>query len=591
MCGIVGIVSPEGVLKEELAEAVRSLHHRGPDDSGIYLNAAQTVGLGHTRLSFLDLSLAGHQPMSDESGSLHVVFNGEIYNFLFLKNELESLGYIFRTHSDTEVLLHGFKAWGNHLPEKLKGMFAFAIFDEKSQKLFLARDRFGIKPLYYGIFGKNVVFSSELKALFPFSKVNKKINPGAVALFLANRYIPAPQTIWENIYKLPPAHTLHYEIQNARFQVKKYWQLSIHSKQNSDFRELQFEIEFRLTESVNSHLLSDVPIGSFLSGGMDSTAIVRFMKNKVERPRTFTVGFTGWEKSEDQFARMAADALGADLHVEMLDKMDFDEFDNLSYFFDEPIADISIIPTFKVSELASRHVKAVLSGEGADECFGGYTWQQPGNFYFPDCRSELLSKLFGKRFQDIKTHYIHAMSMGLFDSEELRAAFSDEWQKAVPDDPFAHFDAFKVDGITPLKQIQFLDIHTFMSELILVKIDRASMANSLEVRVPFLDHDFVQFMFSLSEKAYFRPNAQKWVLRNMLTDKVPPLIYDRKKQGFVGPDQFYMNNNLYFENLKGGRLVNEGVIKRDYIIHLFNKKDHWRLWKLFVLERWWRKWM
>lgn len=591
MCGIVGIVSPDGFNKQELSDAVRLLHHRGPDDSGEFVNAMNTVGLGHTRLSFLDLGSSGHQPMTDADGHLHVVFNGEIYNFPALRIELENSGLIFRTNSDTEILLHGYKAWGNRLPQKLKGMFAFALYDEQTGKVLLVRDRFGVKPLYYGIFGNSLVFASELKAIFPFSVAEKKINRSAVSLFLANRYIPTPQTIWEHIFKLPPAHFLEWEVSTSEYTIHRYWKLNPLPRKFSDSDGLQDEIEERLYQSVSSHLISDVPVGAFLSGGMDSTTIVSFMKKELEKPRVFSIGFTGWENSEDRFARMAADVLGADLKVELLEKIDLGDVEKLMYFYDEPLADISILPTFKVSESASRYVKAVLSGEGADECFGGYGWQQPDNFYFPDKWSKLRADIFGKRFSDIKTHYIQSMSMGLFDTGELRNAFTEEWQNTIPADSFAHFDKYQEKGISVLKQIQHLDIHTFMSELVLNKVDRASMANSLEVRVPFLDHELVEFLFSLPEKEYFKADKQKWRLRNYLEDKVPVDIYDRPKQGFVGPDQFYKDYDLYHQLLIHGRLVTEGVINQSYISGLYQNKDHWRLWKLFVLENWWKRWM
>jgi asparagine synthase (glutamine-hydrolysing) len=591
MCGIVGIVSYKGFEKQELSEAVRLLHHRGPDDSGKFINASNTVGLGHTRLSFLDLGKSGHQPMTDAGGHLHVVFNGEIYNFPALRKELEDSGFIFRTNSDTEILLHGYKAWGNRLPQKLKGMFAFALYDEQSGKVLLVRDRFGIKPLYYGIFGNRLVFASELKAILPFSVTEKRINRLAVSLFLANRYIPAPQTIWEHVFKLPPAHFLEWEVSSSEYTIHRYWKLNPNTRKFSDSVDLQSEIEERLQQSVSSHLISDVPVGAFLSGGMDSTTLVSLMKKEVNTPRAFSIGFTNWENSEHRFARMAADALGVDLQVELLEKIDWGDVEKLMYFYDEPLADISILPTFKVSALASGHVKAVLSGEGADECFGGYGWQQPSKFYFPDQWSRLRADIFGKRFSDIKTHYIQAMSMGLFDVRELRNAFTEEWQNAIPPDPFAHFDQYREDDISTLKQIQYLDIHTFMSELVLNKVDRASMANSLETRVPFLDHELVEFLFSLPEKNYFRADKQKWRLRNYLEGKVPSAIYDRPKQGFVGPDQFYMKYDLYHQHLVNGRLVTDGVINQSYISGLYQNKDHWRLWKLFVLENWWKKWM
>lgn len=592
MCGIVGWMDkgnkPNGGVFDTMCSV---LAHRGPDDFGTYLSTSEHVRLGHRRLSFFDLSVAGRQPMVNADGRLAVTFNGEIYNFTELRAELQAMGFRFDTQTDTEVLLHGYVAWGHALPGKLKGMFAFALWDDAAQKLLLVRDRFGIKPLFYAQWGDTFAFASEVKPFLRIPGFPKQIRRESVGLFLANRYVPVPNTLWQHVFKLPPAHWMEVDARTLKTHLHRYWSLEVKEVPH-DARTLSQDIQHKMEESVAQHIRSDVPVGSFLSGGMDSTALVYLMKKVSTEPvDAFSIGFTGWPESEHLYAQKAADALGARLHTLLLEQISMDTVHRLMQHYDDPIADISILPTYAVSGLAHRHVKAVLSGEGADECFGGYWWQQPSRFWYANARSKWKARLTGKSFAQIKAHYIQAMSMGLFDAPELGAAFTPEWQDAVPADPFAHFDAFRLPNVGTLKQIQYLDIHTFMPELILNKVDRASMAHSLEVRVPFLDHELVEFMFSLPQKAYFDPKVQKTRIREILQGHVPQEIYQRPKQGFVGPDRFYMNFDVYRDALPQGRLVTDGVIRPAYLERLFETRDHWRLWKLFVLEHWWQIWV
>lgn len=591
MCGIAGYIDTQKQVKPEQLLAIRDLlAHRGPDDAGIYISDDNAIGLAHRRLSFLDLSQAGKQPMLANDGRYAVSFNGEIYNYRELKIELEQKGYQFLTETDTEILLHGYSAWGNQLPQKLKGMFAFAIYDHQQKILFLARDRFGIKPLFYGIHDNIFVFASELKSILSVSSFPRNIRKKSVGEFLANRYIPTPHTMWENIFKLPPAHWMEVKLSDLNITKKAYWKLQPKASNISD-ENVQEHVDQLLSESLKKHLLSDVQIGSFLSGGMDSSALVMLMKEVGYEPiDTFSIGFENWDESEHLYAKKVADALQVDLHTLLMDKISLATVEKLMYHYDDPIADISILPTYAVSGLAVKTVKAVVSGEGADESFGGYWWHQPSKFHYANSFQKFKANLVGKSFSDIKKHYIEAMSMGLFDHDELQKAFTEQWNEAILEDPFSHFDQFEEKGIATLKQIQYLDIHTFMSELILTKVDRASMAHSLEVRVPFLDHELVEYMFTLPEKSYFDPQVQKSRIRNLLAGKVPQEIYERKKQGFVGPDKFYMDMEVY-ASLQAGRLVSDGVIKKEYVQALLQRKDHWRLWKLFVLENWWKIWV
>lgn len=591
MCGIAGKISVEGYVTEhELHRAAKAIQHRGPDDEGIFINREGNVGLAHRRLSLLDLSKAGHQPMTDANGLVHIVFNGEIYNYPALKAELLQEGFQFRTGADTEVILLGYLAWGTNILSRLKGMFAFAIFDESKHQLLLARDRFGIKPLYYARQGKQLFFGSELKAIRAMNDFESKIRKASVGSFLANRYVADNFTMWEDIRQLGAGHFLLTDTQTLQTKVQSYWTLS--TTISSAPKEVSAIFHQGLRQSVSEHLLSDVPVGAFLSGGYDSSAMVALMQTDLKYPTTaFSIGFEGWKDSEHRYAEIVARHCGADLKTLLLDKIDLDIMPRLMYHYDDPIADISILPTYAVSGLAADHVKALLSGEGADELLGGYWWQKSENFFAGKPWHRWWRQLAGISQKDIKAHYIHAMSMGLFDRVSLQNALTEDYAREQAEDPFTHFDAFMREELSTLKQIQYLDIHTFMGELILKKVDRASMAHSLEVRVPFLDHELAEWLFALPEQAYFQKGVQKPLLRGMLQPYVPESILQRPKQGFVGPDAFYMDFNLYRKTLTGGRLLNDGVIKPAFVEQLLFSKDHWRLWKLFVLEHWWRVWV
>jgi asparagine synthase (glutamine-hydrolysing) len=590
MCGIAGKVSlNQPVTVQELKRAADAIRHRGPDDEGWILSADTTCGLAHRRLSLLDLSHAGHQPMSAAEDKVHIVFNGEIYNYTQIKARLTKAGYSFQTASDTEAILLGYLHWGKELVQQLKGMFAFAILDERKHALLLARDRFGIKPLYFARQGSQFFFGSELKAIRAMDGFESSIRKASVGSFLANRYVADDYTMWEDIRQLKAGSLLLVNTNSLNIREERYWQLPLGKAPDAN---AGMHFKERLIHSVSEHLLSDVPVGSFLSGGLDSSALVALMQSELQYPTTaFSIGFEGWKESEHRYAKMVADRCGANLKTLLLDRIDLEIMPTLMFHYDDPIADISMLPTYAVSGLASQHVKAVLSGEGADELLGGYWWQKPENFFAGKPWQRWWRKLAGISKGDIKSHYILAMSMGLFDRSEISEILLPEWDAAQGDDPFSHFDGLMREELSVLKQIQYLDIHTFMGELILKKVDRASMAHSLEVRVPFLDHELVEWLFALPEEQYFQSGIQKPLLRQMLKAYVPASILDRPKQGFVGPDDFYMNFDLYRNTLVGGRLIIEGVIRPAYLENLLSRKEHWKLWKLFVLEHWWRVWV
>ncbi len=590
MCGIIGIWDFKNrVNTEEFALMRDTMQHRGPDGEGMYVNKTGNIALGHRRLSLIDLSESGSQPMCNEDKTIWLTINGEIYNYKLLKKELEAKGHHFKSSSDSEILIHGYEEWGTDILNKLKGMFAFCIYDQNKQIFFIARDRFGIKPCYYYHLNDVFLFASELKAIVAYSGFNKEIDMTSVSNYFTYRYVPSPATIWKNTCKIPPTHYLLIDA-NQKTQLVEYWKLQ---STNNHFKQdyLIEKTDFLLTNSVKEHLESDVEVGSFLSGGYDSSAVVYYM-NKIKYPSksTFSIGFKGWEQSEHQYAEMVSSKFKTNNTVEILDETSLGIIDDLVYFYDEPIADISIVPTYFVSRMASAKVKAVLSGEGSDEIFGGYTWHRNENSYLKNLFSVLANK-HTERAKYSVSDYANAMSMGLFDKKPLMDIIGKDFHTSIPEDPFWFYRQHYKPEIGGIKTFQYMDIKTFMGELVLTKIDRASMANSLEVRVPFLDHELVEFLFSLTEKDYIKKHIQKFLLFENIKNHLPKEILQRKKQGFVGPDSYYMNLNWYSENLKNSKLVSLGIINKGIIDELIMNKDHWRLWKILLLERWSQRWL
>lgn len=565
-----------------------TLHHRGPDDYGYYFNNNSTIALGHRRLSFLDLSEKGKQPMPDNDATIRLILNGEIYNFRELKKNLQN-DYDFKTQTDTEVLIAAYKKWGIDCISYLKGMFAFALLDENKHKLYLVRDRFGIKPLYYSLLQNKIVFASELKALMNSGMIPKEIDYSSFTDYFVYRYVPSPKTIWKHIKKIPPAHYAEINIETLEFNLKEYWKLYSASEKVSEL-DLIEETDNILEESVMQHIRADVPVGSFLSGGYDSSAMVYYMTKLGEKPDTFSIGFSEWENSEHKFARIVADHLGVNNDCVIADKSSLDLVKLMPDVYDEPIADISIIPTYLVSRLARTKVKTVLSGEGADEIFGGYWWQQ--KFMEKNNSSGLFQKINTMLKPDnTVSFYADAMAMGSFDINELKQLLNPDLHKFIASDVNWFYRQHYNKDLSPLKTIQYMDIKCFMGELVLTKIDRASMANSLEVRVPFLDHQLFEKIFSLDEKHYFKQSQPKYLLYENLKNHLPKDILSRKKQGFVGPDAYYMDIEWYKRELKNSKLVEHNIINQAYLNALLKETYNWKLWKILIMEKWFERWM
>ncbi|PKP22646.1 MAG: asparagine synthase (glutamine-hydrolyzing) [Bacteroidetes bacterium HGW-Bacteroidetes-21] len=590
MCGIFGQwnLNQRPLGKAGFQQQLDTLTHRGPDAAGTWFNSGNIVGLGQRRLAIVDLDARANQPLHNETNKVHVVVNGEIYNYPQLRKILEEKGHHFSTNTDSEAIVHGWEEWGTELPVKLKGMFSLVVFDEEKQCLFAARDPFGIKPFYYSATSVSFVFSSELKAIATAQDFKKELDHTSVCDFFVYRYIPSPKTIWKNVSKLPPAHSLLLN-KDGEIRIACYWQPVFGSKKQAisdtvdDVREL-------LTTSVKQHLLSDVPVGTFLSGGFDSTTLAMLQKEIGEEVRSFSIGFENWPRSEHLYAEIVSDILETRHKYRVLEGNSLELAEELPWYYDEPNGDISTIPTYLVSQLAAEDVKVVFSGEGADEIFAGYGWHQRLMSRFQISQSNIYERMLGNSMIGVNG-YAHAMAMGLYDRKELQQMLSASLQPYIPEDPFWFYRQHYKNELHPLKAFQYLDIKTFMAELVLQKVDRATMAHSLEARVPFLDTDLVQYMMGLDPSSYFEKGNQKPVLKEILTPIFPDIILERKKQGFTGPDRYYQDISWYEKELKDSILVSANIIQKPYLDRAIQNRDYWRLWKITVFDKWYRKWM
>lgn len=580
MCGILAISSKNTLNTEEtITKLLYSLEHRGKDNTNFVLLNNNYDAIGHCRLSLIDLSPSSNQPIVNENSTIYLSFNGEIYNYKELREELISCGHVFKSNGDAEVVVHGYEEWGVNILSRLNGMFALVIYDSLQKKYFCARDRIGIKPLYFAYTSDVFIASSEIKPIINYPNFKKEINFFSVSEYLTYRYIPSPNTIYKNVYKLPPATYIIYE--NHKISgPHEYWSLNpTQKKYNGDIVD---EVKHRLLLSVKNHLISDVPVGVFLSGGIDSSTIAALVSECNYKPIAFSLGFQNWEKSEHLPAKKVADTLNIPFKEKIITNDTFSNILDSVYFYDEPIADISIIPTFEISRFASQHVPVVLSGDGGDELFAGYTWQNLA------MKSYWLFKI---KPDNIVKYYARSMSMGLFDNAELKKILHPSLHSYISDDVYHFYRKHFIKELHPLKAIQYLDLKTFLAELVLTKVDRASMAHTLEVRVPFLEYQLVEFMFSLSPKDYYRKKQSKYLLRQIIKNTIPSEIIQLPKQGFVGPDAFYQNKEIYKNYLTNSELVNNQVINKNILEEYLNKNDYWRLWKILVLEIWYRKWM
>lgn len=585
MCGIYGkwLLNGNQVDRDAFAGQLDMLTHRGPDASGIWFSEEKNVALGQRRLSIVDLSERGNQPLHNENNTVHAVVNGEIYNYHLLRKELELKGHVFGSDTDSEVVVHGWEEWNLSLPLKLYGMFSLVVFDQSRNELFAARDRFGIKPFYYESRPGHFAFASELKPIVNDSSFSIEIDYSSFCDFFVYRYIPSPKTIWKNVKKLPPAHSLLLK-KDGSLHIAEYWKLRP-GNEKMPWYDVVEQTKELLNKSVREHLLSDVPVGTFLSGGYDSTTLA-LMQHELGYPvRSFSMGFDGWDKSEHLYAGVVAEILEAEHHTKMVKGADLSLLDTLPVYYDEPNGDISTLPTYMVSRMASKEVKVVFSGEGADELFAGYGWHRRLMSRFHFSLENAWERKQGNPMAGVKG-YAHAMAMGLFDRQKLSECMHPSLHSFISEDPFWFYRQHYKNDLHPLKACQYMDMKCFMAELVLQKVDRATMANSLEARVPFLDTELVEFLFSLSPESYYDKKQQKPILAEILRPHFPDGILERKKQGFTGPDQYYQDEKWYRDQTADLQLVKNNLINGAFVQKALERKDFWRLWKVVVMEKW-----
>ena len=615
MCGFTGIWNAENtdhIETRKLEAMTRVIIHRGPDSEGFYIN--NNVGLGFRRLSIIDLA-AGNQPMCDLQERAWIVFNGEIYNYKELQKSLIRKGYHFKTQSDTEVILNAYLEYGLDFVDHLRGMYAFAIWDIKNNRMVLGRDRFGIKPLYYLLTNKRVVFGSEMKSILKSGYSNRQLDWQAVNSFFSYNYILNPISIYSDIKKLTPGHLLIIQSDGSTFQRKdkKYWQPTFTVDNSFSFEDYKIMIKEKLNETVKAHLVSDVPVGAFLSGGIDSNAVVSAMiKLYPEKVNTFSIGFKEPKYDEAILSKQSAVQYGTK-HTELyLEKGSIDLIDKIIDMYDEPFADSSAIPTYFVSRLASEHVKVVLSGDGGDEMMGGYTTYQRlikiqkyknliryGSPLFKLASDAMPSGVRGKRFLNSLTNdpdIISAYAMEVDDVEKLKY-FHPDVVSNISNNPASSIKLEYIKNSNSndyISRMMELDISTFMVDDILTKVDRASMANSLEVRVPLIDQDFFEMASKIPSQMKIKGNIGKYIFREAVKDQIPDFIYNKPKTGFSIPVTEWFKNDLseYVVNaLHEAKDI--GIFNQNYINTLLKTPNIGslvtRIWPLVVFSTWYKR--
>lgn len=610
MCGICGIVSSENsyLVQEKLLGAMCDvISHRGPDEEGYYINNA--IGLGMRRLKIIDLS-TGSQPIFNEDRSIVVVFNGEIYNFLELRNSLTKKGHTFSSNSDTEVIVHLYEDNGDSFVEHLNGMFGIALWDKKRKKLILARDRMGEKPLYYTKKEDILVFGSELKSILCFPNLNPEINNEAVYHYFTFNYIPTPLTIYKNINKLAPGEYLTFK--DNKITIKKYWSLTPAKQiEIKDEKEVAEELQRQLVRSIKMRLISDVPLGAFLSGGIDSSIMVALMSQISNGPvKTFSIGLENDTRSELPFARQVAKRYATEHHELIANPNAVDLIDKVLWHFDEPFADSSALPTFLVSQLTRQHVTVAISGDGGDELFGGYERYQrilarTSTNKTPKGIRHLLSNTIGAAlpFGTKGKAFMQSLQYSDYDfftigtSEELKGQlFSKDFLysiSSITSKDIAN-TAFLPNRSLLKKCINF-DMKYYLPDDILVKVDRMSMAASLETRAPFLDHNVVEFASSIPDNLKIKENITKYILKNTFRHLLPEAIFTRGKSGFSIPLEDWFRKELkemLQTNLSTRKLKETGVLSPHFVKTILNqhfsgKRNHKRLiWMILIFQLW-----
>ena len=632
MCGIAGILDFKGnIIDSSLLKAMcDAMIHRGPDDEGIYINEVNSegsgarVGLGHRRLSIIDLSSAGHQPMSNEDGKIWIVLNGEIYNFQELRKELEGKGHIFKSRTDTEVVLHLYEDKGEECVKDLRGMFAFAIWDKSKEKLMLARDRIGKKPLLYSFVNEKLIFASEFRALLKHPDVNREIDYEAMHHYLTYLCIPAPLTAFKKIRKLPAAHVLIW--QNGKVRIQNYWELDFSKKIKINESEVSCEILRLLKESVRARLVSDVPLGVLLSGGIDSACVTALMSQlQSNNIHTFSAGFKDSQFNELPLAKFTANYFRTN-HTEDYVMPDTAQIlPELIEYYGEPFGDSSALPTYYVCKTAGKYVKVALNGDGGDEVLAGYRRHLASylaekyspiakminrsplrTFFniFPDKPSRHNCVGSMKRFLDaaeLNRAQRHMRWIGFFSEDSKKRMYTEEFSKNIEGLDSSVFlkDLFrKAEGLDSIDAVLYVDTLFGLQSDLVVKMDIASMANSLETRSPFLDQQLMEFSASLSSGLKIRNFTLKYILKKSVNKIIPDTILNRPKRGFAIPVDSWFRNELrdYLTGIILSRkAINRGYFNPDAVkglleSHISRKNNYGQhLWGLLVLELWHRR--
>lgn len=625
MCGIAGFTrlidgEDDSVVLENMA---LEIFHRGPDAGDSYID--KNIALSHRRLSIIDLSSAGNQPMHSASGRFIIVYNGEIYNYQSLRKELIAEGVKFKTKTDTEVLLNLFERDGEQCLQRINGMFAFAIWDRRNKSLFLARDRLGKKPLYFCRHGEQFVFASELKSILKIPNINRSIRLDAVKDYFFYQYVPDPKTIFQSIHKLEPGYWLKFK--DGVQKIEQYWDVSFSSSHSLSQKKIQDELTELLADSVKLRMVSDVPLGAFLSGGIDSSAIVGFMAKSSEKPiTTCSIGFDSGEFDEVYFAKKVAKQFNTDHHEFTVKNNVEDNLLKIASFFDEPFSDPSFVPTFFVSELARKQVTVALSGDGGDECFAGYSKYNIDKIennirkIVPAIVKNAFFPAFANKFSGSKNSYVRK-ACSLFDTLAQSPSHgffvtnsffnNNVWEQLVRGDLEKYTADYDVSAITRhfydnadtddhLSKILYTDIKTYLPGDILVKVDRMSMANSLETRAPILDYRVVEYAAKIPSKLKLHGKEKKYILKQSLSEMLSKEILYRKKMGFSVPLIHWLQHEIFSIAKKYLFKPDSGIseffdINKLQVLWEDHQQGKWNyskeLWSLLIYELWWQNYI
>jgi len=622
MCGITGLIDTRGERAVDRAQLQRmndSQWHRGPDEGDLYLEPG--VGFGHRRLSIIDIA-TGQQPLFNEDGTVAIVFNGEIYNYQSLMAELQSLGHQFHTKSDTETIVHAWEQWGERCVDRLRGMFAFTIWDRTKQTIFMARDRMGVKPMFYAALDDGwLLFGSELKSVLAHGGLPRDLDPLAVEEYFALGYVAEPRTVFKQARKLPPGHTLTWRRGEAQPTIREFWDVRFTCDNPISAEAACDELRARMTESVKLRMIAEVPLGAFLSGGVDSSAVVATMAGLQDEPvNTCSIGFDVKAYNESEFAQQVADQYQTRHRLEVVKSDDFDLIDTLARLYDEPYADSSAIPTYRVCQLARKHVTVALSGDGGDETFGGYRryrmhmmeerMRQALPYALRKPLFGTLGKLYPKAdwaprvfrakttFEGLARTSVEAYfhSVSILRDPMRDQMFSDSFKRELAGynarEVFNHHAA-RAQTDDPLALIQYLDTKTYLVGDINTKVDRASMAHSLEVREPLMDHELVEWVASLPSSLKIKGQEGKYLLKKAMEPKLSHDILYRPKMGFAVPLANWFRGPLkqrVRDAVLGPRLAGTGWFDRSYLQHLVDAhqsgaRDYSApLWTLMMFE-------